>query len=107
MGKTQVAHELRRRLGRGWVADPELVGYGLHRMLPRRLRQDLQDEPAWRLGIRDALRRTDTPVVALSLRAEAPCSPPWSACWGRQGCTRSCPRRPLPQDALATTSSAR
>ena len=36
VGKTQVAHELARRLGHGWVADPELVGYGLQRMLPRR-----------------------------------------------------------------------
>ena len=58
-GKTQVAHELRRRLGRGWVADPELVGFGLHRMLPPRLRADFQDEPAWRLGVRDALHRID------------------------------------------------
>ena len=58
-GKTQVAHELRRRLGCGWVADPELVGYGLQRMLPRRLRTDFQDEPAWRLGVRDALHRLD------------------------------------------------
>jgi gluconate kinase len=58
-GKTQVAHELRRRLGCGWVADPELVGFGLHRMLPRALRRDFQDEPAWRLGVRDALHRLD------------------------------------------------
>lgn len=59
VGKTQTAHELRRRLGRGWVADPELVGFGLHRMLPRPLRRDFQDEPAWRLGVRDALHRLD------------------------------------------------
>lgn len=62
VGKTQVAHELRRRLGRGWVADPELVGFGLHRMLPRRLRRDFQDEPAWRLGVRDTLHRLDADV---------------------------------------------
>jgi hypothetical protein len=62
-GKTQVAHELRRRLGRGWVADPELVGFGLHRMLPSRLRTDFQDEPAWRLGVRDALHRLDAAGV--------------------------------------------
>jgi hypothetical protein len=59
VGKTQTAHELRRRLGHGWVADPELVGFGLHRMLPRALRRDFQDEPAWRLGVRDALHRLD------------------------------------------------
>jgi hypothetical protein len=69
VGKTQTAHELRRRIGRGWIADPELVGYGLHRMQPRRMRGDFQDEPAWRLGVRDVLRRLDAehsvqPVIA-------------------------------------------
>ena len=58
-GKTQVTHELRRRLGRGWVADPELVGFGLQRMLPRTSRTDFQDEPAWRLGVRNTLHRLD------------------------------------------------
>ncbi len=62
-GKTQVAHELRRRLGHGWVADPELVGFGLQRMVPSRLRTDFQDEPAWRLGVRDALHRLDAAGV--------------------------------------------
>lgn len=60
VGKTQVAHELRRRLGRGWIADPELPGFGLHRMQPRALRGDFQDEPAWRIGVRDVLARLDS-----------------------------------------------
>jgi broad-specificity NMP kinase len=60
VGKTQTAHELRRRIGHGWIADPELVGYGLHRMQPRGMRGDFQDQPAWRIGVRDVLRRLDT-----------------------------------------------
>jgi hypothetical protein len=31
-GKTQTAHEIRRRLAGGIVCDPELLGLGLHRM---------------------------------------------------------------------------
>lgn len=58
-GKTQTAHELRRRIGRGWISDPELPGFGLHRMMPRALRRNFQDEPAWRLGVRDVLARLD------------------------------------------------
>ncbi|WP_103382855.1 AAA family ATPase [Pseudonocardia dioxanivorans] len=59
VGKTQVAHELRRCLGRGWIADPELPGFGLHRMLPPHLRGDFQDVPGWRVGVRDVLGRLD------------------------------------------------
>src|SRR5690606_19583428 len=30
-----------------------------HRMMPRALRRNFQDEPAWRLGVRDVLARLD------------------------------------------------
>lgn len=67
-GKTQVAFELHRRLAGSVVCDPELVGYGLHRMTPRALRADFQDMPAWRQGVREvldlALRGHDGPVIA-------------------------------------------
>ncbi|MGY4721174.1 AAA family ATPase [Naumannella cuiyingiana] len=67
-GKTQTAHELRRRLGRGWVADPELPGFGLQRMLPGPLRSDFQEFAAWRSGVAEMLARADggreQPVIA-------------------------------------------
>lgn len=54
-GKTQTAHEIRRRLPGGVVCDPEHVGFGLHRMLPAHLRSDFQDLPAWRQGVYEVL----------------------------------------------------
>ncbi|MED7949459.1 AAA family ATPase [Streptomyces sp. BE303] len=57
-GKTQVSHELRRRLPGSVVCDPEEVGFGLHRMTPRPLRGDFQDLPAWRQGVYEVLDRT-------------------------------------------------
>jgi AAA domain len=57
-GKTQTAHELARRLPGSHVCDPELVGYGLHRMTPPALRGDFQDLPAWRQGVFEVLDRT-------------------------------------------------
>ena len=67
VGKTQVTHELRRRLGRGWVADPELLGFAVHRMRPPALRRDFQDDPVWRHAVREVLRdlahRLDEPVL--------------------------------------------
>lgn len=59
-GKTQAAYELVRRTDRSVLCDPELVGYGLHRMVPRALRDDFQDLPAWRLGVRDQLATADS-----------------------------------------------
>jgi predicted kinase len=50
-GKTVIAHELRRRLGAGQVADPEILGFALHRMLPARERRDFQDLPQWRSAV--------------------------------------------------------
>lgn len=54
-GKTQTAFELHRRLPGSVICDPECVGFGLHRMLPRELRGDFQDLPAWRHGVYDML----------------------------------------------------
>lgn len=41
-GKTQTAFELQRRLRGAMVSDPEHAGFGLHRMVPRELRNDFQ-----------------------------------------------------------------
>ncbi|MFE4520098.1 AAA family ATPase, partial [Kitasatospora sp. NPDC056783] len=57
-GKTQTAHEIRRRLPGSVVCDPEHVGFGLHRMMPSKLRGDFQDLPAWRQGVFEVLDRT-------------------------------------------------
>jgi hypothetical protein len=51
-GKTATAFELGRRLPGSVVCDPELVGFGMHRMLPRALRTDYQDLPPWRQSVR-------------------------------------------------------
>lgn len=59
-GKTHVSHELLRRLDRGWVSDPEPLGFGVQRMLPPDLRSDFQDEPLWRTGVREVLGRIAT-----------------------------------------------
>jgi predicted kinase len=58
-GKTQVAHELRRRLGRGWIADPERVGFALRRMMPPSRRDTFQQLPAWRRAVVDILGEID------------------------------------------------
>lgn len=67
-GKTQTAHELRRRIPGSVVCDPEEVGFGLHRMTPRPLRSDFQDLPAWRQGVFEVLdlvlSRHDGVVIA-------------------------------------------
>ncbi|MEU9079299.1 AAA family ATPase [Kitasatospora sp. NPDC004745] len=59
-GKTQTAHEIRRRLPGSVVCDPEHVGFGLHRMMPPALRGDFQDLPAWRQGVFEVLDRALT-----------------------------------------------
>ncbi|MFE7894175.1 AAA family ATPase [Streptomyces sp. NPDC057412] len=67
-GKTQTAHEIRRRLPGSVVRDPEHAGFGLHRMLPPELRGDFQDLAAWRQGVVEvldlALTRHDGVVIA-------------------------------------------
>ena len=57
-GKTATAFELQRRVPGSVVCDPELVGFGMHRMLPRGLRGDYQDLPPWRESVRYLLART-------------------------------------------------
>ncbi|MEV4556246.1 AAA family ATPase [Kitasatospora sp. NPDC049285] len=59
-GKTQTAHEIRRRLAGSVVCDPEHVGFGLHRMTPPALQGDFQDLPAWRQGVYEVLDRVLT-----------------------------------------------
>ncbi|MFF9058674.1 AAA family ATPase [Streptomyces sp. NPDC014882] len=67
-GKTQTAYEIRRRLPGSVVCDPELVGFGLRRMLPPDLRGDFQDLTSWRQGVVEvldlALREHDGVVIA-------------------------------------------
>jgi len=66
-GKTQTAHELHRRLGAGHVADPELLGFAIHKMLPPGARDDFQNRPQWRSGVvstlQQAVAATDGPVI--------------------------------------------
>ncbi|MFB7242160.1 hypothetical protein CW362_28260 [Streptomyces populi] len=54
-GKTQTAHEIRRRLPGSVICDPEHAGFGLHRMLPPELRGDFQDLVSWRQGVVEVL----------------------------------------------------
>jgi hypothetical protein len=54
-GKTVTAYELARRVAGSVVCDPEHVGFGLHRTLPRALRKDFQDLRAWREGVFEVL----------------------------------------------------
>ncbi|CAM04840.1 AAA domain-containing protein [Saccharopolyspora erythraea NRRL 2338] len=67
-GKTQTAHELRRRLPGSLVCDPEEVGIGLRRMMPASLRGDFQDLTAWRQGVHEVLdlvlHKHEGPVIA-------------------------------------------
>lgn len=58
-GKTQTAHELQRRLPTAQVADPEVLGFALHKMLPPGARGDFQDLPQWRTGVLDTLRQAE------------------------------------------------
>jgi len=58
-GKTQTAHELQRRLGGGYVADPELLGFAIHKMLPAGVRQDFQDLPQWRSAVLTTLSQVE------------------------------------------------
>lgn len=57
-GKTQTAHEIRRRLAGSIICDPELLGLGLHRMMPPTHRGDFQDLAAWRHGVFEVLDLT-------------------------------------------------
>ncbi|WP_432189145.1 AAA family ATPase [Streptomyces sp. Tue6028] len=67
-GKTQTAHEIRRRLPGSVICDPEQAGFGLRRMLPPELRGDFQDLASWREGVVEvldlALAKHDGVVIA-------------------------------------------
>ncbi len=67
-GKTQTAHEIRRRLPGSVICDPEHIGFGLRRTLPPELRGDFQDLASWRQGVVEvldlALGRHDGVVIA-------------------------------------------
>ncbi|WP_166404614.1 AAA family ATPase [Labedella endophytica] len=67
VGKTHVAHELRRKLPGSTVSDPELPGFGIQRMYPPSLRTDFQDTPWWTptvLGVlSDLTARHPGPVI--------------------------------------------
>ena len=56
-GKTQTAHELWRRLPDAHVADPEVLGFAIGKMLPRGTYTDFQDIPQWRAGVVDTLHQ--------------------------------------------------
>ncbi|MFB7250786.1 AAA family ATPase [Microbacterium sp. NPDC056234] len=58
-GKTHTAFELRRRIPDAHVADPEVLGFALHRMLPRAAHGDFQDLPQWRASVVDTLQHAE------------------------------------------------
>jgi AAA domain len=58
-GKTQTAFELRRRLPNANVADPELLGFAMHKMLPPTQRSDFQDLPQWRAAVIATLEQVE------------------------------------------------
>jgi hypothetical protein len=66
-GKTQTAFELHRRAPHSLVADPELIGFAIHKMLPAHARGDFQDRPQWRSAVvdtlADAVTAHDGPVI--------------------------------------------
>ena len=57
-GKTLIAHELQRRVS-GHVADPELIGSAMQKMLPHRARGDFQDLPQWRAAVLATLAQAE------------------------------------------------
>ena len=67
-GKTVTASELARRCPGAVVCDPEEVGFGLRRAMPKEVwGEDFQDLHAWRVGVVEVLDRTlrghDGPVL--------------------------------------------
>jgi hypothetical protein len=75
-GKTQTTFELLRRVPGAHVADPELIGFGIHRMLPPTARGDFQDRPQWRSAVvatlADAVQAHDGPVLVPMTLVERP-----------------------------------
>ena len=58
-GKTHTAFELQRRLMGAHVADPEVIGFALQRMLPTAARTDFQDIAHWRSSVFDILHHAE------------------------------------------------
>lgn len=58
-GKTHTAFELARRLGDTHVADPEILGFGINKVLPPGDRGDFQDRPQWRTSVAQTLIQAD------------------------------------------------
>lgn len=56
-GKTQTAHELLRRLPDAHVADPEVLGFAMQKLLPIDARGDFQDLPQWRSSVVQTLEQ--------------------------------------------------
>ncbi|WP_309620420.1 hypothetical protein [Salinibacterium sp.] len=76
VGKTQVAHELKRKCPGSVIADPELLGFGIQRMYPPELRVDFQDTPWWMPTVADILidvarRHPGDVIVPMTLHDEA------------------------------------
>jgi len=75
VGKTQTAHELRRRIAGSVIADPEPLGFGIQRMYPPALRSDFQESPWWApttAAILRDLRRRHTGVVIVPMTLADP-----------------------------------
>ena len=75
VGKTQVAHELKRNSPGSVIADPELLGFGIQRMYPPALRIDFQDTPWWMPTVADILidvarRHPGDVIVPMTLHDE-------------------------------------
>jgi hypothetical protein len=79
------------------ICDPELLGFGLHRILPPRLRGDVQDFPALRQGVHEALdlilRSSGGTVITPMTLIE-----PEPSTSGFQCCREHSVRRVRPQD---------
>ncbi len=60
VGKTHVAHELRRKIAGSVVSDPELLGMGIQRMYPPALRTDFQETPWWAATVAEILIDLDS-----------------------------------------------
>jgi hypothetical protein len=72
VGKTQTAHELQRKIPGSIVVDPELLGFGIQRMYPPRLREDFQTTKWWAPTVAEILvditsRTEDTVIVPMTL----------------------------------------
>ncbi|MEX5711939.1 ATP-binding protein [Parafrankia sp. FMc6] len=68
VGKTQVAHNLHRRLPGSFISDPEHLGFAMRRMLPKPRRMDFRAVPLWRQAVSEMLRLAlqgpEDPVIA-------------------------------------------